>query len=108
MGLGGKSRVPVGDLDNFLSAIDYRTGKAAWKHRYPGAGSAAGMLVTAGGVLFTGDGSGNFVAFDAGKGRILWHTRIGNITNAPQTYLVDGKQHVLVAVNDMLYAFRMY
>ena len=108
MGLGGKSRVPVGDLDNFLSAIDYRTGKAVWKHRYPGAGSAAGMLVTAGGVLFTGDGSGNFVAFDAGKGRILWHTRIGNITNAPQTYLVDGRQHVLVAVNDMLYAFRMY
>jgi alcohol dehydrogenase (cytochrome c) len=108
MGLGGKLRVPVGDLDNFLSAIDYRTGQAAWKHRYPGSGSSAGMLVTAGGVLFTGDGSGNFVAFDAADGTILWHTRIGNITNAPQTYLVDGRQHVLVAVGDTLYAFRMY
>jgi alcohol dehydrogenase (cytochrome c) len=108
MGLGGKLRVPVGDLDNFLTAIDYRTGKAAWKHRYPGSGSSAGMLATAGDVLFTGDGSGNFVAFDATSGGILWHTRIGNISNAPQTYVVDGRQHVLVAVGDTLYAFRMY
>ena len=108
MGLGGKNRVPVGDLDNFLTAIDYRTGKPAWKHKYPGGGSSAGMLVTASNVLFTGDGSGNFVAFDATNGKILWHTRIGNISNAPQTYLVDGKQHVLVAANDTLYAFRMY
>ena len=66
------------------------------------------MLVTAGSVLFTGDGSGNFVAFDATNGKILWHTRIGNISNAPQTYMVDGKQHVLVAVSDTLYAFKMY
>jgi alcohol dehydrogenase (cytochrome c) len=108
MGLGGKTRVPVGDLENFLTAIDYRTGKATWKHKYPGAGSAAGMLVTAGSVLFTGDGSGNFVAFDATNGKILWHTRIGNLSNAPQTFLVDGKQHVLVAVNDTIFAFRMY
>ena len=93
---------------NFLTAIDYRTGKAAWKHKYPGSGSSAGMLATAGGVLFTGDGSGNFVAFDAANGKLLWHTRIGNISNAPQTFMVDGKQHVLVAVNDTLYAFRIY
>ena len=65
MGLGGKLRVQVGTLDNFLTAIDYRTGKAAWKHRYPGGGSSAGVLATAGRVLFTGDGSGNFVAFAA-------------------------------------------
>jgi alcohol dehydrogenase (cytochrome c) len=59
-------------------------------------------------VLFSGDGSGNFVAFDAANGRALWHTRIGNISNAPQTYLIDGRQHVLAAVGDTLYAFVMY
>jgi alcohol dehydrogenase (cytochrome c) len=63
---------------------------------------------TAGGVLFTGDGSGNFVAFDAAKGKPLWHSRIGNISNAPQTHLLDGRQHVLVAVGDMLYDFVLY
>jgi hypothetical protein len=38
----------------------------------------------------------------------LWHTRIGNRSNAPETYLVDGRQHVLIAVGDTLYAFTLY
>ena len=66
------------------------------------------MLTSAGKVLFTGDGSGNFVAFDAATGKLLWHSRIGNISNAPQTYLLDGKQVLLVAVGDTLYAFTIY
>ena len=47
------------------------------------------------------------LAFDAEKGKPIWHARIGNISNAPQTYLLDGKQIVLVAVGDTLYTFRM-
>jgi alcohol dehydrogenase (cytochrome c) len=107
MGLGGKTVSILGSAGDYLTAIDYRTGKVAWRHRYPG-GGGGGLLVTAGGVLFSGDGSGNFVAFDAANGRALWHTRIGNISNAPQTYLIDGRQHVLAAVGDTLYAFVMY
>jgi alcohol dehydrogenase (cytochrome c) len=45
---------------------------------------------------------------DAADGALLWHTRIGNITNAPQTYGLDGRQYLLVAVDDMLYAFALY
>ncbi len=66
------------------------------------------MLTTAGRVLFTGDGSGNFVAFDAEDGKPLWHSRIGNISNAPETYTIDGRQYVLVAAGDTLYAFTLY
>ena len=51
---------------------------------------------------------GNAVAFDGANGELLWHTRIGNITNGPQTYEVNGRQHLLLAVNDMLYAFTLY
>ena len=29
-------------------------------------------------------------------------------SNAPETYLVDGRQHVLIAVGDTLYAFTLY
>ena len=65
------------------------------------------MLTTAGGLLFAGDGAGNLVAFDAVNGAPLWNTRLGNVTNAPQTYMLDGKQHVLVAAGDQLYAFRL-
>ncbi|MCE2540377.1 MAG: acido-empty-quinoprotein group A [Acidobacteria bacterium] len=109
MGLGGKDRVVVGSGGNAFSAIDYRTGDIVWRHAWPpGGGGGAGVLTTAGGVVFTGDGSGNFVAFDAADGDLLWHTRIGNISNAPQTHLLDGRQYVLVAVGQRLFAFVMY
>lgn len=111
MGLGGKSVGNVGSAPSYLTAIDYKTGKVAWRHQFPGvtgAGGSGGVLTTAGGVLFTGDAGGNFVAFDAGTGKPLWHARIGGISNAPETYLLDGRQYVLVAVGDALYAFLLY
>ncbi|HEX4996952.1 MAG TPA: acido-empty-quinoprotein group A [Terriglobia bacterium] len=107
MGLAGKSVTMLGSLGDYLTAIDPKTGKVAWRHKFYG-GGAGGLLVTAGGVIFSGDGSGNFAAFDARNGNPLWHTPIGNISNAPQTYLLDGRQHVLVAVGDTLYDFLMY
>jgi alcohol dehydrogenase (cytochrome c) len=107
MGLGGKSVSNFGSIGDYLTAIDPRNGEVRWRYRFAG-GGGGGLLTTAGGVVFSGDGSGNFAAFDARNGRALWHTRIGNISNAPQTYLVDGRQYVLVAVGDALYAFVMY
>ena len=111
MGLAGKSVAQVGALPSALRAIDYKTGKPAWRHEFPGvggAGGSGGILATAGKLLFTGDGGGNFVAFDATNGTPLWHSRIGSPSNAPETYSVDGKQYVLVAVGDTLYAFCLY
>jgi alcohol dehydrogenase (cytochrome c) len=66
------------------------------------------LLATAGGLLFAGDGGNNFVAHDAKTGKPIWHTRIGNISNAPETYMLDGHQYVLVATNDMIWAFTLY
>ena len=111
MGLGGKARFEVGGGGKFLTAIDYKTGKVAWRRQYPGnagAGGGTGLLATAGGLLFAGDGGSNFVAHDAKTGKPIWHTRIGNISNAPETYMLDGHQYVLVATNDMIWAFTLY
>jgi alcohol dehydrogenase (cytochrome c) len=110
MGLGGKEEIGVGSLGSYLVAIDPKTGKIAWRHKFNSVGNgrgAPGLLVTAGKLLFGGDVSGNFVAFDPATGTPLWHTRIGQVTNAPETYLVDGHQYVLVAAGDMLYAFTL-
>jgi alcohol dehydrogenase (cytochrome c) len=84
--------------------LDYKTGRLA----QIGGGVGAGLLATAGGLLFAGDGSGNLMALDSRDGKPLWHSRIGNASNAPQTYLVDGRQHLLTAVGDTLYAFTLY
>ena len=104
MGLAGKQPTGVDSGHNYLTAIEATTGKIAWRHEYTG-GGGGGLLTTAGRLLFSGDGSGNFVARDVQTGKPLWHSRIGNITNAPETYTVDGKQHVLVAVGATLFDF---
>lgn len=109
MGLGGKRVAIVGFDNNAIQAIDYRTGKPAWRHVWAGSGGVGtGILATASGLVFTGDGNGNLVAFDGKTGELLWHTRIGNISNGPQTWELDGRQHLLVAVNDQLYDFVLY
>ncbi len=66
------------------------------------------MLTTAGKLLFAGDTSGNLVAYDPANGKILWHSRLGSVSNAPETYLLDGHQYVLVAAGDTLYSFVLY
>ena len=96
---------------SYLAAIDYKTGKTVWKHKYRTMNNTAlgsGLLTTAGRLLFGGDVSGNLLAFDPAKGSILWHSAIGQVSNAPQTYMLDGKQYVLAAAGDTLYAFTLY
>jgi alcohol dehydrogenase (cytochrome c) len=110
MGLGGIEQAPVGSAGSFLTAIDPTTGKIAWRRPYPGGGNGGGggLLTTAGGLVFAGDAGGNIVAYDAAGGKPLWHSHIGNVTNAPQTYSVGGKQYLLVAAGDTLYSFTLY
>jgi alcohol dehydrogenase (cytochrome c) len=110
MGLGGKEEVNVGSLGSHLVAIDYKTGKTVWDHRYPSntGGTLSGVLTTAGRLLFTGDNAGNLIAFDPANGNPLWHSRIGQVSNAPETYMLDGHQYLLSAVGDTLFAFTLY
>jgi alcohol dehydrogenase (cytochrome c) len=108
MGLGGKEEAQVGSAGSFLTAIDYTTGKIAWKRAYYGNGGGGGLLTTAGKLLFAGDGSENLVAHDITDGKPLWHTRIGHVTNPPQTYMLDGHQYLIAATGDTLWSFLLY
>ena len=44
-GLGGKEEDSVGSLGTSIEAIDYKTGKIAWKYRFPGETSSFGTSV---------------------------------------------------------------
>jgi alcohol dehydrogenase (cytochrome c) len=110
MGLGGKEEVALGTVRSYIAAIDYKTGKTVWRHVYPTLGGTlgSGMLTTAGMLLFAGDVAGNIVAYDATNGDPLWHADLGtDVTNAPETYLLDGHQALLVAAGDTIYSFRL-
>ncbi len=109
-GFARGSEYHLGLFDSSLLALDYRTGAVKWSHHYPQTGfwssTYPGILTTAGGVLFTGDPSGNFIAYDDRSGRILWHAPVGaTVSNSPETFLMDGKQYVVVAARDGLYCF---
>jgi acido-empty-quinoprotein group A len=95
----------AGSDGNALLAIDYRTGKTVWRHDWPSGGGVVNNLSTAGKLLFTSNGQ-NLIAFQAATGKILWHTGLMAAPSAgPITYMLDGKQYLLVAAGDSLYAF---
>jgi outer membrane protein assembly factor BamB len=84
-----------------VEAIDYQTGEIRWTHDVGGMG--AGLLSTAGNLLFAGDSSGHVMGMDAAKGTTLWHTSVGSDqANGAITYELDGKQYVVVGAGDTL------
>ena len=99
-----------GMFESRLMALDYRTGDPKWVHKYAqrgwGSSQQPGVLATGGGLVFQGDPSGNFIGFDAATGKILWHAQLGaQLTNSPETYVLDGRQYVVVAAAESLFAF---
>ncbi len=104
----GAAERGAGSLGRALQAIDYKTGNTVWKHEYPGGGGGGGLLSTAGKLLFSGDGSDHLIAFDPANGKIVWHAGLGgNVSNGPATYMLDGKQYLVVGAGDSLYSFAL-
>jgi alcohol dehydrogenase (cytochrome c) len=80
-----------------FSAIDVDTGHIAWQY-HSAQPMIGGALATAGGLVFTGEGDGTFVAFDAKTGKKLWtHSFDGGVNAPPISYEVGGTQYVAVA-----------
>ena len=80
-----------------VMAIRADTGERAWevRTRTP---MGAGMLATAGGLLFTGEAEGNFIAYDVDSGAKLWSFQTGSgIRAGAITYELDGRQYVAIA-----------
>ena len=91
----------------FVRALDIETGKVAWEREQEGPGETwGGLLATAGGLLFSCEESGAFVALDARTGAPLWHFETNARWHAsPMTYAVDGRQFLAVAAGPNIMAF---
>jgi quinoprotein glucose dehydrogenase len=128
---------PLGILCNSppwgeLVAIDLKAGKILWRSSVGTAEDRAplgiafnwgtplvnGVLVTAGGVIFTGALDAYLRAFDAKSGTELWQGRlpVPGVAN-PMTYAWNGEQYVVISagghsesgatIGDSLVAFRL-
>jgi PQQ-dependent dehydrogenase (methanol/ethanol family) len=95
--LGGAFKViPSEEQWGNVTAVDYNTGKIRWQVKTPQP-MIGGILATAGGLVFTGEGNGQFKAYDAANGSVLWNFQAGAGVNAPpSSYTVDGKQYIVV------------
>ena len=88
-----------------LRALDPATGKVKWEWKHPSP-TWAGVLSTAGGLVFTGDAEGNVIVLDATTGKALWHFQCGSsVYSSPMSFAVDGKQYVAVAAGSALFTF---
>jgi alcohol dehydrogenase (cytochrome c) len=91
-----------------LRAIDPATGNRKWEFRYLSP-STAGLLTTASGLIFSGDAEGNLLALDSRSGKLLWRYQMGAAMHgtSPTTYMLDGRQHVLVPAGTTLTAWAL-
>jgi glucose dehydrogenase len=102
-GWGGTDR--GGYSESLLVAMDYKTGKPRWTHKWEG-NVRAGVLSTGGNLVFTGGPSQDLVALNATTGAALWHARLNaGVSNGPISYELDGRQFIIVGAGDTLWAF---
>ena len=90
-----------------VRALDPETGRLVWEHKLfqP---AWAGLLSTAGGLVFAGAQDGWFKALDAKSGEEKWRIQLGApILASPVSYESRGKQHVAIAAGQGLFVFAL-
>jgi alcohol dehydrogenase (cytochrome c) len=102
---GGEREMKPDEMYGMVRALDAATGKQKWEFRLQSP-PWAGLLSTAGGLVFGGTNEGNFFALDAKTGVPVWNFQTGgDIAANPMSFLVDGKQRVAIAAHGALIVF---
>lgn len=93
---GASQYAPGEDSTGRIYAVDVKTGKINWVRKQKPIFSSS-LLTTAGGIVFGGDSSREFAAFDQNSGDKLWSIKLNTtIGGHPTTYSVNGKQYIAV------------
>ena len=92
------SVTPGADHIGEVQAWNVDTGQRAWTHTFAKSPNWGSMLVTAGGLVFSGGTNDRKIhAFDASSGKLLWEfpTNSG-ILAPPSSFAIGGKQYIAV------------
>ncbi len=111
-------RLPGQQQYGLMAAVDSRTGKIAWQKRvsYAGCEGGSGATATAGGLVFHVEPDGEFQAYNAKSGAVVWHFQTGEVGvgggagpggGSAVSYSVDGTQYVALAMNHRVWAFKI-
>ena len=79
-----------------------------WRHEIGDGESTAGILTTAGKLLFTADNSDNLLALDPATGKTLWHVYAGGrLVASPMTYELAGRQYLITPIQNVIFAWAL-
>ena len=93
----GKPGLSAAASQGTLNAIDLNTGQYRWTIPLAARSGGSGPLVTASGLLFIASGN-KLQAYASADGKLIWEQPLpGAGGNSPGTYMVDGKQYVVIA-----------
>ncbi len=92
-----------------ITAFDAHAGKIIWqKHTPYSIENGSGATASAGGLMFHGEPDGNFQAYDAKSGDLLWQFQTGSNESGPATlYEIDGEEYVAVLATNALWSFKL-
>ena len=104
---GGEKGIPGGEAWGAIRALDAPTGKLRWEFKLQ-TPPWAGVLSTAGGLVFSGTNEGSFFALDAASGKPLWRFETGaQVRGNPISYSDERRQHIAVASGRALFSFAL-
>ena len=99
--------LPTEPQTGAVVALDPGTGAVKWKFEMLTSPSA-GLLSTAGGLVFAGDPQGYVFGLDAKTGKSLWDFFTGGpVAAPPMTYTLNGKQYLTVATGASIMTFAL-
>lgn len=102
---GGFRSIPGEQEWGAVRAFEPATGTVKWEHKLFSP-PWAGLLSTAGNLVFGGTNEGQLFALQASTGKPLWRFQAGGAARSnPISYAVDGKQYVAMALGNALYVF---
>ena len=102
---GGFRNVSDEDEYGAVRAFDPATGQLKWEHRLFSP-PWAGLMATAGNLVFGATNEGQIYALQASTGKPLWRFQAGGSSRSnPMTFLSDGKQYVAMGSGNALYVF---
>ena len=102
---GGFRNIPGEEEYGAIRAIHPGTGAMAWEYRLFSP-PWAGVLSTAGNLLFGSTNEGQAFALNASTGRPLWRYQAGGASRAnPMSFTSDGKQYIAMAIGNSLFVF---
>jgi alcohol dehydrogenase (cytochrome c) len=112
------TRLPGQQQFGLMAAVDSRNGKVVWQKRVPYAGceGGGGATATAGGLVFHVEPDGEFQAYDAKSGALVWHFQTGEVGigggagpggGSAVSYSLDGTQYIALTMNHRVWAFTL-